>query len=83
MPHRDEPLVTVASFASSFEAGLAKGMLESIGIRAFAPGESLGAFSRNRGGVAEGALQVFESDRDAAIAELRRRDMKIVGRSDE
>lgn len=78
MPHGDEPLVTIASFSTSFEAGLAKGALESIGIPAFVPGESLGTFSRNRGGIADGSLQVFESDRANAIAELRRLDLKIV-----
>jgi hypothetical protein len=83
MPRRDEPLVTIASFPTTFEAGLAKGALESIGIRAFVPGESLGTLSRNRGGIADGSLQVFASDRANAIAELRRLDLKIVRRSDD
>ena len=78
---RDEPLVTIRSFASSFEAGLAKGALESIGIEAFVPDDALGSFSRNRGGLPSGALQVFESDRDRAVAELRRLDLRIVSRS--
>ena len=81
MAHRDEPLVTIATFPTSFEAGVARGALESIGIRAHVPGEALGAFSRNRGGIAEGTLQVFASDKDAAVAELRRMDLKIAGRS--
>lgn len=70
--HRNEPLVTIATFVSSFEAGLARGALEAIGIPAFVPGEALGTLSRNRGATGAGALQVFESDRDAAVAELKR-----------
>jgi len=77
---RNEALVTIASFSTSIEASLAKGALEAAGISAFVPDEALGAFSRNRGGVPVGVLQVFESDRDRAIAELRRMDLKIVTR---
>ncbi len=76
--HTDEPLVTIASFASSFEASLAKGALEACGILAVVPDEGLGTFSRNRGGIACGILQVFQSDRDRAIAELRRLNLKVV-----
>ena len=79
---RDEPLVTIASFPTSFEASLARGALELIGIPAFVPDERLGSFSSNRGGVAVGTLQVFASDRDRAVAELRRLDFTIVRRSD-
>jgi hypothetical protein len=32
--HRDEPLVTIASFPTSFEASLARGALEAVGIPA-------------------------------------------------
>jgi hypothetical protein len=78
---RDEQLVTIMSFPTSFEAGLAKGALEVIGIEAFVPDDGLGSFTRNRGGVASGALQVFESDRERAIAELRRLDIKVVSRN--
>ena len=80
---RDEALVTIARFPTSFEASLAKGALESVGITAFVPDERMGSFSRNRGGIPTGTLQVFESDRDRAVAELRRMDLKIVRRSDE
>jgi hypothetical protein len=78
----DEPLVTIASFPTSFEASLAKGALNACGIFAVVPDEILGALSRNRGGIPVGVLQVFASDRDRAIAELRRSDMKIVARND-
>ena len=77
---RDERLVTVRVFPSSFEAGLAKGALESIGIEAFVPDDGLGSFSRNRGGLPSGTLQVFDSDLDRASAELRRFDIRIVSR---
>ncbi len=75
---RNEPLVTIASFATDFEASLAKGALEAAGIAAFVPSETLGSFSMNRGGIPAGVLQVLESDRDRAVAELRRLDLKIV-----
>jgi hypothetical protein len=74
---RHEPLVTIASFHSSFEASLARGALEAIGIPAFVPGEMQGAFSINRGGVSSTRLQVFETDRDRATVELRRMQMRI------
>jgi hypothetical protein len=87
--HRDEPLVTIASFPTSFEASLARGALEAVGIPASVPDEALGAFSLNRGnvgglplseggGTAPSVLQVFESDRDRAVAELRRLNMRVV-----
>ena len=65
-------LVTVATFESSVEASLARGALEAIGITAFIPGESLGVFSRNRGGPAAIELQVRASDGPQAMAELKR-----------
>jgi hypothetical protein len=75
-----EALVTIASFDTSFEASLARAALERIGVPAFVPDEATGTFawySRQRG--SSGAvLQVFESDRDRAIAELRRINMQIV-----
>ena len=80
---RDESLVSIGSFATSFEASLAKGALEAAGIRAFVPEEDLGTFSRNRGGAPVGALQVFESDRDRATAELRRLEMRVVNPNNE
>lgn len=87
--HRDEPSVTIASFATSFEASLARGALEAVGIPALVPDEALGTFSLHRGavgglplgtggGIGPCALQVFESDRDRAVAELRRINMRNV-----
>jgi hypothetical protein len=75
---KDEALITIASFPTDFEASLTKGALEAAGISAFVPGEALGTFSRNSGGIPTGVLQVFESDRDRAVAELRRLELKIV-----
>jgi hypothetical protein len=75
---KDETLATIASFPTDFEASLAKGALEAAGISAFVPSEALGTFSRKRGGTPVGVLQVFESDRDRAVAELRRLELKIV-----
>jgi hypothetical protein len=81
--YRDEPLVTVAWFATSFEASLARGALEAAGIPAMVPDESLGTFSRRRGpgdsaGPGSTVLQVFASDRHRAVAELRRLAMHDV-----
>ena len=76
----DEALVTIATFSSSFEASLARGALERIGIAAFVPDEASGMFStysRQPGGSGGSALKVFESDCDRAIAELRRLQMHI------
>jgi hypothetical protein len=73
-------VVTIAVFQSDFDASVAKGALEAVGIPAFVPGAALGMLSRNRGGVPEGTLQVFASDKDAAVAELRRHDFHIVSR---
>jgi hypothetical protein len=73
----DERLVTVAVFDTGFEAGLARGRLEEVGIRALVPEEHrllVGgppyAFPAH--------LQVMESDRDRAIAELRRLQIRLV-----
>ena len=72
---RDEPLVTIATFDTGFEAGLARGALEAIGIQAMVPED---AFSR-RGVVATPAsLLVFESDSARALVELRRMQIRIV-----
>jgi hypothetical protein len=73
---RDEALVTIATFDTEFEASLARGALEAIGIRALVPSERLG---RRRGPLAE--LQVFESDSERAAVELRRMQMRVVRRS--
>lgn len=80
---KDEPLVTIASYPTSFEASLAKGALEAAGIAAFVPNETVGTFSRNRGGIPVGALQVFECDRDRAVAELRRLDLRVAEPTDD
>jgi hypothetical protein len=73
----DERLVTIAVFKTGFEAGLARGVLEGAGIRALVPEEHL----FRSGGPAYGLraqLQVLESDRDRAIAELRRIQIRLV-----
>jgi hypothetical protein len=70
----DERLVTIAVFDTRFEAGLARGALEGAGIRSLVPEEH-----QLRAGQAFPAhLQVLESDRDRAIAELRRLQLRIV-----
>ena len=71
--------MTIATFATSMEATLARGALEAIGIRAWVPGEAQGSFSSMyRGGLTTTELKVFESDRDRAVVELRRMQMRIV-----
>ncbi len=77
MPQQDA-LVTIAAFADSFEASLARGALEAMGIRAHVPGEDRGSFSLHRGGAGGTELQVFECDRERAAVELRRLQMRIV-----
>ena len=74
----DEPLVTIATFETSFEASLARGALESIGIRAMVTTEATGLFSTHRPGLATSELQVFQSDGARASVELRRLTMRIV-----
>jgi hypothetical protein len=72
----DERLVTIAVFDTGFEAGLARGRLEGIGIRALVPEEH-----RRLGGspyMFPAHLQVLESDRDRAITELRRMQIRLV-----
>jgi len=76
--YRDERLITIARFSTSFEASVLKGALETIGIPAFVPGESLGSFGRNRGNIPQAVVQVFESDVSRAVAEVRRMEMKVV-----
>ena len=73
MAHKEEDdLVTVATFTTSLEASFARGALEAAGISALVPGEALGSFSRNRGGVPLTELQVRAADRARAIEELKR-----------
>ena len=77
---RDDALVTVAYFDSSLEASLARGALEALDIRAVIPGEALGSFSRNMGGISSTELQVFASDFDRAATALRRLQIRVVER---
>ena len=79
MPRRDA-LVTIATFSTSTEAFLAKGALEAAGIPALVPGEGLGTFSQNRGAIEMNVVQVLEPDRDRAVAELRRMQIRVVER---
>jgi hypothetical protein len=79
MPFRDEPIVTVATFETEIEAALARGALEAIGIRAMVPGDLSGTYGRGRASQFYGTeLKVFESDRDRAMVELRRMQIRIV-----
>jgi hypothetical protein len=83
MPFRDEPIVTLATFETEFEASLARGALESIGIPAMVPGEDSGSYIR-RARVLQGVeLKVFESDRARAAVELRRMQIRVVESDDE
>ena len=83
MPFRDEPIVTLATFETEFEASLARGALESIGIPAMVPGEDSGSYIR-RARVLQGVeLKVFESDRERAAVELRRMQIRVVESDDE
>jgi hypothetical protein len=74
----DERLVTIAVFDTVWEASIARGALEAAGIRALVPEESSGRLSRTGGIFPTGTLQVLESDRNRAIAELRRRQIRLV-----
>jgi hypothetical protein len=76
---QDEALVTIAVFDTTFDASLARGALEAIGIRALVPEETLVG---SRSGITlRSRLQVFESDRDRALVELRRMQMRVVTQS--
>jgi len=77
---RDEALVTIARFPTEFEASLARGALEAIGISALVPGEAQGSFRGLYNGMTPSAaeLKVFESDRDRAAVELRRLQIRVV-----
>jgi hypothetical protein len=77
----DEALVTIATFETEFEASLARGALEAIGIPALVPGEAGGSFRGPYGGGTPGRteLRVFDSDRDRALVELHRMQIRIVG----
>ena len=76
MTRDDEEIVTIAVFETTFEASLARGALEAIGIRALVPEETL---VRTRAHLMLGGrLQVFESDRERASVELRRLQIRVV-----
>ena len=72
-------VVTIATFDTEFEASLARGALEAIGIRALVPSESQGTFSGlyGRTGLGQAELRVLESDRVQAVAELRRIQFEV------
>lgn len=79
MPFRDEPIVTLATFETDFEASLARGALEAIGIRAMVPGELSGTYGRGHAAQFHRVeVKVFESDRDRAMVELRRMQIRVV-----
>ena len=74
MNKNDERLVTLAEFDTRFEAGLARGALEAIGIRVFVPEEHMFRASHAN----PGRLQVFEHDRERAMMQLRRLQIRLV-----
>lgn len=78
--HDDEALITIATFETETEASLARGALEAIGIRALVPGESSGSFRGMYagGGPSAAELKVFESDRERAVVELHRMQIRVV-----
>jgi hypothetical protein len=79
MARDDEALVTIATFDTDLEASFARGALEAIGISALVPGEWSDSFTGMYRGLPHRAgLQVFESDRDRAVVELRRLQIRIV-----
>jgi hypothetical protein len=74
MKKDDERLVTLAEFDTRFEAGLARGALEALGIRVLVPEEHM--LRASHAGPAR--LQVLENDRERALTELRRLQIRIV-----
>jgi hypothetical protein len=76
---RQDALVTIATFDTELEASFARGALEAIGIQALVPGEWSGSFTgMYRGLPHQTELRVFESDRDRAVVELRRLQIRVV-----
>jgi hypothetical protein len=76
----DERVVTIATCRTEFEASLARGALEAVGIPVFMPSEAHGSFAGlpglYSGNPCWGAeLRVFESDRERAMSELQRLDI--------
>jgi len=80
--HDGESIVTIATFDTEFEASLARGALEAIGISALVPTESQGTLSGvyGRTGLSRAELKVFESDRERPLVELRRMQIRVVER---
>ena len=77
-----ERLVTAAEFGTALEASFARGALEAIGIDAWVPAEDCGSFTRY-GAPAVITLQVFESDFERAVVELRRLQLRVVNVDDD
>lgn len=77
----DEALVTIATFDTLWQASIARGVLESVGIRAVVPEEKMVRPWRDSI-FPSGSLQVLQSDRDRALAELRRSQIRLVESSD-
>jgi len=75
-----DALVTIATFETELEASFARGALQAVGISALVPTESQGTFSGlyGRTGLGRAELKVFETDRERALAELRRMRVKVV-----
>jgi hypothetical protein len=73
----DECLVTIATFDTVWEASMARGVLEAVGIRALVPEETLVRLSRITI-LPTGSLQVLEADKDRALTELRRSQIRLV-----
>ena len=72
----NEALVTIAEFKTVWEASMARGVLEAAGIRALVPEETL---VRSRPTTyPAGRLQVLESDRERALTELHRHQIRLV-----
>ena len=77
--NRHESLITIATFETELQASFARGALEAIGISALVPGEWSDSFTGIYRGLPHRAeLQVYESDRDRAVVELRRLQIRIV-----
>jgi hypothetical protein len=76
----DEVLVTIAVFDTSFDAAVARGALEAIGIRALVPEEAL---FRRGVVVTPGSLQVLECDEARARVALRRLQIRVVEPADD
>lgn len=73
----NELLVTIATFETVWEAAIARGVLEAAGIRALVPEETLLRSTRNTI-LPTGSLQVLQSDKDRALVELRRSQIRLV-----